>query len=163
MVQELPKGSYQDASHMTPGSERASSAAVSNAVEAGGALGPGVSESSAHASKERKELLKRELDRYLRVLTTQGDPERIIVFGSMASGDVTAWSDIDLAVWGIPLDVFYRAVAVVAGSSPEFRVDLVAPDDCPSRIGASLSGKASSCERAPFEAGTPLLSAICME
>ena len=54
--------------------------------------------SDAQTSEKRRELLKRELDRYLHILTTQSDPERIIVFGSMASGEITAWSDIDLVV-----------------------------------------------------------------
>jgi predicted nucleotidyltransferase len=55
-------------------------------------------ETDAQASEQRKELLERELDRYLQILTTRSDPERIIVFGSMASGEITAWSDIDLVI-----------------------------------------------------------------
>ena len=50
------------------------------------------------ASEERKRLLARELDRYVRLLIAQGDPERIIVFGSMASGEIEPWSDIDLVI-----------------------------------------------------------------
>ena len=49
-------------------------------------------------TEERRNLLERELDRYLHILTTQSDPEQIIVFGSVASGEVTAWSDIDLVI-----------------------------------------------------------------
>jgi predicted nucleotidyltransferase len=56
---------------------------------------------------------------------------RVIAFGSLSRRDwFTAWSDIDLAAWGIPAERFYSAVATVAGISPEFRVDLVAPEDC---------------------------------
>ena len=56
------------------------------------------------ASEERRALLARELERYVHLLTTQSDsqpaatPERIIVFGSMASGEVGPWSDIDLVI-----------------------------------------------------------------
>lgn len=56
---------------------------------------------------------------------------RVVVFGSLAQRAwFTPWSDIDLAAWGISPDAFYRAVAIVTGISPEFEVDLVAPEDC---------------------------------
>ena len=56
---------------------------------------------------------------------------RVVTFGSLARRDwFTPWSDIDLAAWGIPPGAFYRAVAVVTGLSPEFKLDLVAPEDC---------------------------------
>lgn len=67
-------------------------------VESVGTLTSGAEESDALKSRQRKELLARELERYLHLLTTHSDPERIIVFGSMASGEVTAWSDIDLVI-----------------------------------------------------------------
>jgi predicted nucleotidyltransferase len=54
--------------------------------------------SDALASVERKRVLERELDRYLRLLVEHGDPEKIIVFGSMASGEIGPWSDIDLVI-----------------------------------------------------------------
>jgi len=49
-------------------------------------------------STERKQLLERELARYVRLLTEHGDPERVIVFGSLATGQIWAWSDIDLVI-----------------------------------------------------------------
>ena len=49
-------------------------------------------------SMERKQLLERELARYLRVLAKEGDSERVIVFGSLATGKVQPWSDIDLVI-----------------------------------------------------------------
>lgn len=49
-------------------------------------------------SAERKRRLDLELARYLRLLTQHGDPERVIVFGSMASGEIQPWSDIDLVI-----------------------------------------------------------------
>lgn len=58
----------------------------------------------AVASQERKSTLERELQRYVRLLTSQDDAERraglerIIVFGSMASGEIGPWSDIDLVI-----------------------------------------------------------------
>lgn len=47
---------------------------------------------------ERKLLLERELTRYLQVLTEQDDTEKILVFGSLVTGQIHAWSDIDLVV-----------------------------------------------------------------
>ena len=56
---------------------------------------------------------------------------RVVAFGSLAH---RAWfnpsSDVDLAAWGIPANQFYRAVAAVAGISPDMNVDLVEPDSC---------------------------------
>jgi len=47
---------------------------------------------------ERRQLLSQELDRYVSLLIQHDDPEKIIVFGSLASGEVHSWSDIDLVV-----------------------------------------------------------------
>jgi predicted nucleotidyltransferase len=56
---------------------------------------------------------------------------RVVAFGSLVHPVwFTPWSDIDLAAWGIPPEMFYRAVASVTGLSPEFEIDLVAPEDC---------------------------------
>jgi predicted nucleotidyltransferase len=64
-------------------------------------------------------------------LRDQFGATRVVVFGSLARREwFTPWSDIDLAAWGISPDAFYRAVAVVTGISPEFKLDLVAPEDC---------------------------------
>ena len=64
-------------------------------------------------------------------LRQQFGATRVVAFGSLARRDwFTPWSDIDLAAWGIPPGTFYRAVAVVTGISPEFKLDLVAPKDC---------------------------------
>jgi len=60
---------------------------------------------------------------------------RVMAFGSLAHRAwFTPWSDIDLAAWGIPLDVFYRAVAAVTGINAEFEVDLLDPEDCRSAL-----------------------------
>jgi predicted nucleotidyltransferase len=47
---------------------------------------------------ERKQLLEQELARFLRLLTPRADLERVIVFGSLATDQVHAWSDIDLVI-----------------------------------------------------------------
>jgi predicted nucleotidyltransferase len=65
------------------------------------------------------------------LLRQQFGATRVVAFGSLVCREwFTPWSDIDLAAWGIPPEQFYRAVAAVTGISPEFRMDLVAPEDC---------------------------------
>jgi predicted nucleotidyltransferase len=65
------------------------------------------------------------------LLREQFGATRVVVFGSLVHREwFNPWSDIDLAAWGISPSDFYRAVAVVTGISPEFKLDLVAPDDC---------------------------------
>ena len=50
------------------------------------------------AREMRKVALERELRRIVDILIHQRHPHRIILFGSMARGEVHEWSDIDLAV-----------------------------------------------------------------
>ena len=81
---------------------------------------------------ERRERAWRVARAAAKVLREQFGATRVVAFGSLAHHDeFTLWSDIDLAAWGISPGAFYRAVAVVTGISPEFKVDLVAPEDCP--------------------------------
>ncbi len=47
---------------------------------------------------KRKKLLEQELARYLRLLTEHGNPEKVILFGTLATGRINEWSDIDLVV-----------------------------------------------------------------
>jgi predicted nucleotidyltransferase len=69
--------------------------------------------------------------RAAQVLRERFGATRVVAFGSLTRREwFTPWSDIDLAVWDIPPDAFYRAVAAVTGLDPEFKVDLVAPEDC---------------------------------
>jgi len=46
----------------------------------------------------RKEILQNELARYLKILTYNDGPELIMVFGSLATGEIHLWSDIDLLI-----------------------------------------------------------------
>jgi predicted nucleotidyltransferase len=47
---------------------------------------------------ERRRLLEQELDRYLPLLKEKENAEKVIVFGSLATGQVHEWSDIDLVI-----------------------------------------------------------------
>jgi uncharacterized protein len=47
---------------------------------------------------ERHAILKEALEQILRTLRTQYHPEKVILFGSMATNEVEEWSDLDLVV-----------------------------------------------------------------
>ncbi len=47
---------------------------------------------------ERYQKLTIALEHIMHVLTTQYQPEKVILFGSMADGTVGEWSDIDLVI-----------------------------------------------------------------
>ncbi len=48
--------------------------------------------------EERKRSLQDELQRIIEVIKTEYRPEKIVLFGSLAAGDVHEWSDIDLLI-----------------------------------------------------------------
>jgi predicted nucleotidyltransferase len=49
-------------------------------------------------ARSRQALLEAKLERFLPLLLEHYDPERILLFGSLASGETEAWSDIDLVI-----------------------------------------------------------------
>jgi predicted nucleotidyltransferase len=56
--------------------------------------------------------------------------KKVLLFGSLARGDFNHWSDIDLAVEGIPPGNYYKAVAFASGFSSVWNVDILDLDDC---------------------------------
>jgi predicted nucleotidyltransferase len=46
----------------------------------------------------RKKSLQKELDRVLKVIKNQYQPEKVFLFGSLVNGKVHEWSDIDLMI-----------------------------------------------------------------
>ncbi len=56
--------------------------------------------------------------------------KKVVLFGSLAKNKMTKSSDIDIAVWNIPNDLFYKAAAFATGYSNKWNVDLVDFDDC---------------------------------
>ena len=49
-------------------------------------------------------------------------------------------SDIDLAVWGVPTEKFYRAIGAVMdlGAEAGFRVDIVDPAECSPKLAHNI-------------------------
>jgi predicted nucleotidyltransferase len=65
--------------------------------------------------------------------------QRVVLFGSLADRSrFTLWSDIDLAAWGIPAELFYAAVAAVTGLSEEFKIDLVDAEACKASLRSGI-------------------------
>ncbi|MEW5873374.1 MAG: nucleotidyltransferase domain-containing protein [Chloroflexota bacterium] len=76
------------------------------------------------------------------LLRRQYGASRVVVFGSLAHAAwFNAWSDIDLAAWGIPPERFYAAVAAVTGLSPRFKVDLLDAEACRSELLRVIEGE----------------------
>lgn len=63
---------------------------------------------------------------------------RVAAFGSLVDpARFFAWSDIDLAVWGVPAALWYRAGFELMGG--EFEVNLVDPEHCPAGMRDSIA------------------------
>lgn len=65
-----------------------------------------------------------------RELVSRFGAKKVFLFGSLTRDDFNKRSDIDLAVEGIPVGYFYRAVAFASGISKVWKVDLVDMGDC---------------------------------
>jgi len=70
-------------------------------------------------------------DKAAEMLRKEFAAKKVILFGSLIDRSwFTPWSDIDLAVWGVPRDRFFAAVAAVTSLRDEFEIDLVDPETC---------------------------------
>lgn len=65
------------------------------------------------------------------LLVTRYGAQRVAVFGSLTDGHWHSRSDIDLAVWGLPVEVYWDAVADLLNLNPEVEFDLVQAERCP--------------------------------
>ncbi len=66
-----------------------------------------------------------------RRLRAEFGAHRVVLFGSAVDeSSFTLWSDIDLAVWGVPPERFYGAVASVTSLCTDIPVDLVDGGAC---------------------------------
>lgn len=76
------------------------------------------------------------------VLKNDFGATKVVIFGSLTEkGAFTIWSDIDIAVWGIPDNRFYAAVAAVTNLSQSFKIDIVAPEACKPTMQANIIAK----------------------
>ena len=81
--------------------------------------------SKAQVAK-RKALLEAELDRFIQVLCKDAPPRQIILFGSLATGEIEEWSDLDLVIIKETEQRFLeRTREVLALLCPRVGVDLL--------------------------------------
>jgi predicted nucleotidyltransferase len=74
----------------------------------------------------RIEQLNRELTRIVEVLIKEYQPEKIILFGSLATNQINEWSDIDLIVIKDTDKSFYeRLEEVVKIAKPTIGTDII--------------------------------------
>jgi len=75
--------------------------------------------------EQRKKLLEDETSRIIEILKKNYEPEKIILFGSLAGGDMHEWSDIDLLIVKRtdkrPLDRILEAARLI---KPTIGIDL---------------------------------------
>ena len=67
------------------------------------------------------------------LLKEQFGATKVVAFGSLVRRVwFTPWSDVDLAVWGVPSEKFFWAVGAVMdlGADAGFKVDLIDPAEC---------------------------------
>ena len=74
----------------------------------------------------RRRMLQRELERWLPLLIENLQPEKILLFGSMANKRLNEWSDIDLVIVSQTSLPFYRRIQkVLQLLHPKVGVDLL--------------------------------------
>lgn len=65
--------------------------------------------------------------------------DRVALFGSLVRSELFhIRSDIDLAVWGLDVKHYYRAVARLLALDPAFQIDLVQAEDIPASLSAVI-------------------------
>ena len=73
---------------------------------------------------------------------------QVAVFGSLSEkGSFSKYSDIDIAVWGIPKDKYLRALSIASDISGLFKVDLVDFDSCNRMFQDSIKSQLISIEK----------------
>lgn len=89
-------------------------------------------QSATHSQLERRRKRALQVARQAAsLLRNEFGAKKVVLFGSLAIPEYfTLWSDIDLAVLGVPANRFYAAVAAITGLSAEFKVDLVDAESC---------------------------------
>lgn len=74
----------------------------------------------------RKQRLQKEIKRIVEVLVKNYHPEKVILFGSLVSGEVHEWSDVDIVVVkNTSARIYDRIGEVVKLCRPKIAVDFI--------------------------------------
>lgn len=69
------------------------------------------------------------------ILREQYHAELVVVFGSLLHETrFTQWSDVDIAAWGIPPELTFRAIGAVMDLDPLLEINLVDVNTCASSL-----------------------------
>jgi len=85
------------------------------------------------------------------VLRDHFGAQDVILFGSWVRGDFTPWSDVDLAVSGIPAGLYWKAVAAVErlyDRRYRLAIDLHDLADLPPAVRQQVEAEGCGCEAA---------------
>lgn len=91
-----------------------------------------VAEQTIVTVEDRARQLATELDRFIQIVVEHMQPERIILFGSFASGRIDEWSDLDLVVVAQTDLPFYdrlKQVILLVRSTVGMDVVVYTPDE----------------------------------
>jgi predicted nucleotidyltransferase len=86
------------------------------------------------ATAKRRERASQIVRRAADLLRSEFGASKVILFGSLARGEFTLHSDIDLMAWGIDRHEYFVAVARLQDLSPEFKIDLIEGEHCRSTL-----------------------------
>ena len=91
--------------------------------------------SERDCSERRRDEGRAAAQQVARFLRRTYDVSRVVLFGSVA-GDETLGprSDIDIAVWGLPEEAYYEAIAKVQGVGAPFKVDVIRVEQAPASL-----------------------------
>lgn len=91
---------------------------------------------------ERFELAWEIARRGAELLHSEFQVEKVVVFGSLTNRELFhIRSDIDLAVWGLPDEQYWRALGILLDLSPDFSVDLVTFTDAPESLREAIESE----------------------
>jgi predicted nucleotidyltransferase len=94
-------------------------------------------------TEERREKALEIAKAIAKLLRKEFGATKVVLFGSIVYPErFSPWSDIDIAVYGIRADQFYKAVAASFEIAHDFHIDIVDPIDCypPIREDIELNG-----------------------
>jgi len=78
-----------------------------------------------------------------KLLRNQFQATRVAVFGSLLhEARFTAWSDVDIAAWGIPPDQTLRAIGAVMDLDPSLEINLVDVNTCSQALLKAIENEA---------------------
>jgi len=100
-----------------------------------------VSRQNARADKVKPRMMRawKIARQAAQVLREEYHATRVVAFGSLVHEKrFHEWSDIDIAAWGIPLELTFRAIGAAMDLDSSFEINLVDVNTCPASLLVSI-------------------------